>query len=83
MTVLDSAREDFKESARQMLDRADVLLFRRGPGGSEAARPRWSGLPAQLAGDRPAFLQREGEPLPLPLVQLVEAILASPATVSV
>ena len=83
VTVLDSAREDFKESARQMLDRADVLLFRRGPGGSEAARPRWSGLPAQLAGDRPAFLQREGEPLPVPLVQLVGTILASPATVSV
>ena len=83
VTVIDSAHEDFKESARQMLYRADVLLFRRGPEENESARLRWSDLRAQLPRERPSFLQREGEPLPVPLVQLVGTILASPATVSV
>src|SRR6266849_6889945 len=30
VTVFDAAHEDFKDSARQMLDRADVFVFRRG-----------------------------------------------------
>ena len=83
VTVLDTAREDFKESARQMLDRADVLLFRRGLLESEIARPPWRGLPRQLLGDRPSLLQREGEPLPEPLFELLKRILESEPTVRI
>jgi hypothetical protein len=83
VTVLDTTRDDFKDSARQMLDRADVFVFRRGLAESEATRPPWMQLPAQLLRQKPSFLQREGEPLPEPLFQLVKRILESPAIVSV
>jgi hypothetical protein len=83
VTVLDTVREDFKESARQMLDRADVLLFRRGLRDSEIGRPPWLGLPRQLLRERPSLLQREGEPLPEPLFELVRRILDSEPTVRI
>ena len=83
VTVLDAAREDFKESARQMLDRADVFLFRRGLRENEIAHPPWLELPRHLLRERPSLLQREGEPLPEPLFELVKRILESPATVKV
>jgi hypothetical protein len=83
VTVLDATRDDFKDSARQMLDRADVFVFRRGLDDSEVSRPPWMQLPAQLLRQRPSLLQREGEGLPEPLFQLVKRILESPATVSV
>jgi molybdopterin-guanine dinucleotide biosynthesis protein len=83
VTVLDGARDDFKDSARQMLDRADVFVFRRGLDDSEVARPSWMQLPAQLLRQKPSVLQREGQPLPEPLFQLVKRILESPASVFV
>jgi len=83
VTVLDAAREDFKESARQMLDRADVFLFRRGLEESETPSRLWRELPAHWLGEKPSLLQRAGEPLPEPLCELVRKILDSPATVKV
>jgi hypothetical protein len=83
VTVLDTMQDDFKESARHMLDRADVFMFRRGLEESEIAQPLWMPLPAQLLRQKPSLLQREGEPLPEPLTQIVRRILESPATVSV
>jgi hypothetical protein len=82
VTVLDSQREDFKDSAQQMLDRADVLVFRRGLEEGAIAQPPWLGLPAQLLQHKPSVLQREGEALPERLFQLVKRILEGPATVS-
>ena len=82
VTVLDATREDFKDSARQMLDRADVLVFRRGLEEGEIRQPPWLQLPAQLLRDKPSLLQREGEPLPEPLYQLVKRILETGPTVS-
>jgi len=81
--VFDAAREDFKDSARKMLARADVLVFRRGLEQSDVARPPWLQLPAQLLREKPSLLQREGEPLPDPLIQLVKRILELPPTVTV
>ena len=75
MTVLDGARDDFKDSARQMLDRADVFVFRRGLEDAAPANPPWMQLPAQLLRQKPSLLQREGDPLPEPLFQLVKRIL--------
>ena len=83
VTVFDSARDDFKDSARQMLDRADVFVFRRGLEDTSVTEPPWMQLPAQLLRQKPSLLQREGEPLPEPLFQLVKRILESPASVFV
>jgi hypothetical protein len=83
VTVLDTAREDFKDSARNMLDRADVFVFRRGLDDGAISQPPWMQLPTQLLRQKPSLLQREGEPLPDPLLQLVKRILESPASVLV
>jgi molybdopterin-guanine dinucleotide biosynthesis protein len=83
VTVFDASREDFKDSARQMLDRADVFVFRRGLNNSEVTRPPWLRVPPQLLREKPSLLQREGEPLPEPLFQLVRRILEAPPTVAI
>ena len=83
VTVFDARREDFKDSARQMLDRADVFVFRRGLDDDAPGNPPWMQLPAQLLRQKPSLLQREGEPLPEPLFQLVKRILEAPASVFV
>ena len=83
VTVLDAARHDFKDSARQMLDRSDVLVFRRGPDADDPANPPWLKLPARLLREAPSLLQREGEPVPEPLVLLVKRILEAPPGISV
>ena len=82
LTVLDTARDDFKDSARQMLDRADVFVLRRGLDDGSISQPPWMLLPTQLLRQKPSVLQREGEPLPEPLLQLVKRILESRAIVS-
>ena len=83
VTVLDTAREDFKDSARHILDRADVFVFRRGLDDGAIRQPPWMLLPTQLLRQKPSLLQREGQPLPDPLFQLVKRILESPAGVLV
>ena len=83
VTVFDATRDDFKDSARQMLDRADAFVFRRGLEDTSVANPPWMQLPAQLLRQKPSLLQREGEPLPEPLFQMVKRILESPASVLV
>jgi hypothetical protein len=82
VSVFDPGRDDFKESAQRMLDRADLFVFRQGPNKSESAHPPRLELLAQRLRQKPSLLQREGEPLPAPLFQLVKRILDSPATVS-
>jgi hypothetical protein len=83
VTVLDTARDDFKDSARHMLDRADVFVFRRGLDDGAISPPPWMQLPTQMLRQKPSLLQRQGEPLPDPLLQLVKRILESPASVLV
>ena len=81
VAVFDAAREDFKDSARRVLDRADVLVFRRGPGEYDLRPPL--DLPAQLLRRKPPLLQREGDPVPEPLLDRVRRILGSPESVIV
>jgi hypothetical protein len=83
ITVFDATRDDFKDSARQMLDRSDVFVFRRGLDENDLTRPPWLQLPAQLLRQRPSLLQREGEPLPGVLLQLVKRTLDSPPAVTI
>src|SRR5260221_14248290 len=82
VSVFDSSRDDFKDSARHVLDRADVFVFRRGLEAAAISQPPWMQLPAHLLKQKPSVLQREDDPLPEPLRQLVKRILDIPATVS-
>ena len=83
--VLDSRREDFKDSARIVLDRADALVLR----GSEqdaaddvpVANPPWMKLPPRLLRTIPSVRHSEGEPLPVPLQVLVRRALEAPCDV--
>ena len=81
--VVDPAKEDFKDSARVVLDRADALILRGSPDRFSAASPAWTHLPSRLLREKPSVSQREGEPLPEPLRVLVERVLESPGTVSI
>ena len=78
--VVDPAREDFKDSARVALDRADALVL-RGSMDSPAAAPSWLKLPANLLRTKPSVSQREGEPLPEPLHVLIERALQAPPSI--
>lgn len=78
--VIDPAREDFKDSARIALDRADALVLR---GSMDApAAPSWIKLPANLLRTKPSVSQREGEPLPEPLHVLIERALQAPPSIA-
>jgi hypothetical protein len=78
LAVVDPSREDFKDSARTALDRADALVL-RGPldvGANNA--PLWAKFPARLLREKPSVTQREGETLPEPLQVLVQRTLEAP-----
>lgn len=78
VAVIDPAKEDFKESARLMLDRADALVLRGTTEPLPSAGPTWLNLPSRLLKEKPSFVQREGEPLPEPLRVLVRRVLEGP-----
>jgi hypothetical protein len=79
--VIDPAREDFKDSARVVLDRADALVL-RGSMDTAAAAPSWIKLPANLLRTKPSVSQCEGEPLPEPLHVLIERALQAPPSIT-
>jgi hypothetical protein len=81
--VIDPSQDDFKESAKMALDRAQALVLRGKVGEGEAPAPLWMKLPAKLLREKPSVLQREGESLPEPLWALVHRILEEPAGVLV
>jgi len=80
LMVLDPAKPDFKDSARLQMDRASAFILRhaiRNP--PEASGAAWSGVAMQLLRGKPQFLQREGEPLPAELTDVVRATLTDNA----
>jgi hypothetical protein len=79
--VIDPSREDFKDSARVVLDRADALVLRGGSDDAPVAEATWMKLPRHLLNQAPSVHQREGEPLPLPLQVLIRRTLEAPADV--
>jgi len=81
--VVDPSKEDFKDSARAALDRADALVLRGSAAAFSAAAPAWTQLPSRLLREKPSVSQQEGEPLPQPLRVLVERALETPPTVSI
>lgn len=83
LAVVDPAKEDFKDSARAALDRADAIILRRSAEGVPVAAPDWTRLPARLLREKPSVTQKEGEPLPKPLQALIQRTLEGPGTVSI
>ena len=79
--VIDPAREDFKDSARVALDRADALVL-RGSMNDPSSAPSWSKLPANLLRTKPSVSQRLGEPLPEPLQVLITRTLEAPPSIT-
>jgi hypothetical protein len=76
--VIDARREDFKDSARIVLDRADALVLRGAPQEPAEGQVPWLKLPSQLSRHIPSVRQLEGEPLPPPLQVLVRRVLEAP-----
>ena len=81
--VVDPSKDDFKDSARAALDRADAIVLRGPDGAFPPAAPAWTKLPAQLLREKPSVTQAEGEPLPEPLHILVRRVLEGPGSVSI
>jgi hypothetical protein len=79
--VIDPAKEDFKDSARAALDRADALVLRGSFESTARETPAWLRLPVRLLREKPSVSQREGDPLPEPLQVLVRRVLEAPANV--
>jgi len=82
-SVVDPAKEDFKDSARVALDRADALILRGSSDTFPATPPSWTRLPARLLKERASVTQQEGEPLPEPLHALVQGMLEGLASISI
>lgn len=81
--VVDPAKEDFKDSARAALDRADAIVLRGSVADFAPTAPAWTKLPSRLLREKPSVSQQEGEPLPEPLHVLVHRVLEGPGTVSI
>ena len=81
--VVDPAKEDFKDSARAALDRADAIVLRGFAIDFPVTAPAWTKLPSRLLREKPSVSQQEGEPLPEPLRILVHRVLHGPGTVSI
>ena len=81
--VLDPTREDFKDSARAALDRADAIVLRGSSEGAPAASPAWAALAQTILKEKPSVLQREGQPLAEPLRVLVKRVLDRPENSSI
>jgi hypothetical protein len=79
VVVLDPTHEDFKESARLHLDRADAFVFRQpapllNGTDSSASRKVWGkGVPERLIERISQFHQPLGDPLPQALLEWVRA----------
>lgn len=80
--VIDPAKEDFKDSARAAVDRADALVI-RGDSITAGGEPLWMKLPAKLLREKPSVNPREGDALPEPLAVLVKRALEAPASVGI
>ena len=79
--VIDPSRDDFKDSARIVLDRADALVLHSHSDNAPITEAPWMKIPRQLLNQTPSVQQREGEPLPLPLQVLIRRTLEAPPDV--
>lgn len=72
LTILDFANLDFKDSAREFLDRADAVIVQNADGNS----PAWSGISLKPVAGRPVFHIAPPEYVTGEIVDFVRARLA-------
>jgi hypothetical protein len=72
LSVLDPAKEDFKDSARWFLDRADAVLMH------DSNNVAWTNVSLRPVMGRPAFRISEGNYVTPEIVEFVKQQLASP-----
>ena len=80
LAVLDPEKQDFKSTAQSFLDRADALVLRHDLVESERS---WAQISPKLLQSKRAFVQRENEPVPEPLLVMVRNALAHPSAVRI
>ena len=73
LTVLDPARRDFKESAREFLPRADGILLL----GDGLGRPAWQGIALDVIRQKPTFPISPSQYVTPNIVAFVEERLAA------
>ncbi len=77
LVVLDPAREDFKDSARFFLDRADAILMHAS---SADLKPLWKGVSLRALKEKPQFLVNPPSYISAQVVDFVRSrIAATPA----
>jgi hypothetical protein len=82
VVVLQPEQSDFKDSARLQLDRASAFVLRSELPVVAQGATGWSGVAPQLLVGKRRFLQREGEPVPPALLELVRhTVCATPHSV--
>jgi hypothetical protein len=77
LAVLDPQKQDFKPTAQSILDRADAFVLRNN---LEEDLSAWPQVSAKLLQAKAAFLQKESQPLPTQLLDLVSVLLSKSPT---
>jgi hypothetical protein len=77
LTVLDPATEDFKNSAREFLDRASAVILHDG---SKVGESVWQGVSLKPAAERPVFRISPPPYVTAEMVEFVRSSVALPAT---
>ncbi len=72
LTVLDPARADFKDSAREFLDRADAVILHEAPGGAA-----WQSVSLKPVANRPMFSIKPPEYVTAEIVDYVRTSLTA------
>jgi hypothetical protein len=77
LTVLDFATADFKNSAREFLDRADAVILHNPPVWSREVQPAWNGVSLKLVQDKPVFKVQPPRYVTPEIVQFIQQRLAN------
>jgi len=75
ITVLDPANPDFKNSAREFLDRADAIILDQPPLGALDFAPVWNDVSLKPAAGKPVFRVRPPQYVTAEVVEFVRARL--------
>jgi hypothetical protein len=85
LMVLRPGKSDFKDSAKLQLNHASAFVLRdpilTNTDGQTTA-PSWHNIPIQLLHGKPQFLQREHDPLPPPLLEIIQNHVCNRLSVS-
>jgi hypothetical protein len=77
LTILDFANPDFKDSAREFLDRADAVILQN----ANLSSPAWQGVSLKPISRKPVFRVTPPEYVTAEIVDFVRARLSAPTVV--